>query len=95
MELRRDLPNPADYRPPEWLAAYPGLHMNPKNPLYPSAVADVLDVMNAMGWSLSRAAVMLGVSSSALTRFLYDDPALWTKVSQDRAETGMKPLRKG
>src|SRR5207248_10728502 len=92
MELRREI-DPVEYRPPEWFAEYPGLHMNPKNPLYPSAVAEVLDVLKAMQWAIARAAVMLGLTTSALTRFLHDDPALWTKVNQSRVELGMKALR--
>ena len=69
------------------------MHMNPKNPLYSSAVAEVLDVLKAMEWSVGRAAVMLGLTTSALTRFLHDDAALWQKVNQLRGELGMKPLR--
>src|SRR5687767_12738221 len=91
LELRRDVDS-LTFRPPEWFAQYPGLHINPKNPLYPSAVAIVLDVLRAMRWGVGEAAVMLGISTSALTRFLFDDPPLWTKVNQVRTELGMKPL---
>ena len=93
MELRREISDLPNYRPPAWFGEYPGLRINPKNPRYAAAVAEVLDVLKAMQWSLSRAAVMLGVSSSALTRFLHDDPAVWTKVNDVRAALGMKPLR--
>jgi hypothetical protein len=92
LELRRDVGDPADYHPPEWLAGYEGLHMNPKNPLYPALVAEVLDLLKAMQWQVGRAAAMVGVTTSALTRFLHDDPPLWTKVNQVRAELGLKPL---
>src|SRR5438876_107922 len=51
MELRRKI-DTVEYRPPEWFAQYPGLHMNAKNPLYPSAVAEVLDVLRAMQWAI-------------------------------------------
>ena len=93
MELPRREIDAQAYRPPEWFADYPGLHMNPKNPLYPSAVAEVLDVLQAMGWEVARAAVMLGVTTSALSRFLHDDPPMWTKVNAMRAEVGMAALR--
>ena len=92
MEIRREI-DAIGYRPPAWFAEYPGLHINPKNPKYPSAVAEVLDVIKAMQWSIGRAAVMLGLTTSALTRFLHDDPALWTNVNDVRRELGMKPLR--
>jgi hypothetical protein len=93
MELRREIPDAPNYHPPAWLGGYPGLRINPKNPKYAAAVAEVLDVLRAMHWSLSRAAVMLGVTTSALTRFLHDDPAVWEKVNRVRAELGMKALR--
>jgi hypothetical protein len=93
MELRREIADLAHYHPPAWFAEYPALRINPKNPKYPAAVAEALDVLKAMQWSVGRAAVMLGVTTTALTRFLHDDPAVWTKVNQVRAELGMKPLR--
>jgi hypothetical protein len=92
MEIRREI-DVLSYRPPEFFSAYPGLHINPKNPLYASAVAEVLDVLKASQWGPSRAAATLGVSTSALTRFLYEDPPLWTQVNQLRAELGMAALR--
>src|SRR5439155_7341370 len=46
MAIRREI-DLTDYHPPAWFAQYPGLHINPKNPLYPSAVAEVLDVLKA------------------------------------------------
>jgi hypothetical protein len=91
MEIRRDV-DPLAFEPPAWFAGYPGLRMNPKNPLYPALVAAVLDVMKSTQWSASGAAATLGVSTSALMRFLFEDPALWTKVNEVRALHGMKPL---
>ncbi len=92
VKIRHDV-DPLNYSPPNWLVDYPGLHINPKNPLYPMVVADVLDLLKAMQWSAGRAAVLLGVSTSALTRFLWDDPALWGAVNQERILLGMLPLR--
>jgi hypothetical protein len=54
----------------------------------------VLDVLKAMHWEVGRAAVMLGFTTSALTRFLHEDRPLWTKVNGARVELGMKPLRR-
>jgi hypothetical protein len=92
MTIRHEI-DPLTYRVPEWFHEYPGLHINPKNPRYPSAVAEVLDVIKGMQWSIGRAAVILGVTTSALTRFLHDDPPLWANVNQTRVELGMKPLK--
>jgi len=92
IEIRHEI-DPVAYQPPAWLAEYPGLHINPKNAVYPSAVAEVLDLIKGMQWSIGRAAVMLGLTTSALTRFLHDNPPLWAKVNQMRGELGMKPLK--
>ncbi len=91
MHLRHEI-NPVSYQPPGWWGDYAGLRINPKNPLYPSAVAEVLDVMKEMRWNVSRAAILLGVPASALLRFLHNDPPLWQRVNELRAELGMGPL---
>ena len=93
LEIRRDVAAPLDYRPPVWFADYDNLHINPKNPLYPAAMAEVLDVLKASHWSVGSAAGLLGVSASALTRFLHDDPPLWEHVNRSRAALAMAPLR--
>ena len=92
LEIRREI-DAVNYRPPAWFSEYAGLHMSPKNPKFPAAVAEVLDVLKAMQWSVGHAAVMLGVSTSALTRFLHDEPAVWGKLNQVRASLGMNGLR--
>jgi hypothetical protein len=92
MEMRREI-DAMNYRPPEFLAGYPGLKMNPKNPLYPSAIAEVLDVLAAMRWEVPKAAAMLGVSTSALMRFLHEDPPLWTKVNDVRVALGSSAIK--
>lgn len=93
MEIRREIDEPLSYHPPGWFAEYPNLHINPKNPLYPSVVAEVLDVLQAGHWSIPSAAGMLELSNSALIRFLHDDSAMWEKVNRARAGLGLTPLR--
>ncbi|MEA2707626.1 MAG: hypothetical protein QOF78_227 [Phycisphaerales bacterium] len=93
MDLRREIPDLVNYQPPAWFADYPALRINPKNPKYPAVVAEALDVLKTMHWSIGKAAAMLGVTTTAFTRFLHDDPALWTKVNDARVELGMKALR--
>ena len=93
LELRRDVADPLTYHPPAWFAQYPSLHINPKNPLYSAAMAEVLDVLKASQWHASAAAGMLGLSTGALTRFLHDDPPLWEHVNRTRAALGLPPLR--
>jgi hypothetical protein len=90
---RRELGDPLHYRAPEWLAQYPALRINPKNPLYPAALAEVLDVMHATHWEVPAAAAMLATSTRGLLRFLHDDPPLWEHVNRVRGELGMAALR--
>ena len=92
LAMRREI-DPIAYRQPASFAQYPALHINPKNPLYASAVAEVLDVLAAMRWDVPRAAVVLGLSTRALLRFLHDDAAVWEQVNRVRVELGMKALR--
>ena len=91
MEIRRDV-DLTNYQPPAWLAEYEGLKMNAKNPLYPSLVAEIMDLLKAAGWGVGRVAAMLGVSTSAFTRFLHEDHHLWANVNHVRAELGLKQL---
>jgi len=93
LELRRDIViDPLTYRPPAWFADYPKLHMSPKNPLYPATIATALDVLKATHWQVPAAASLLGLTTSALMRFLRDDGHLWATVNRHRAELSMPPL---
>src|ERR1043165_2554735 len=51
MEIRREI-DPLTYRRPDFFGQYEGLHMPPKNPVYAATVAEVLDVLKAMQWSV-------------------------------------------
>jgi hypothetical protein len=92
MEIRREVDLTA-YQPPSWLAAYEGAKMNPKNPLYPSLIAEVFDLLKAAHWNLAPAAAALNTSSSALSKFLHADPHLWAKVNHFRSELGLAPFK--
>jgi hypothetical protein len=94
LELRRPVAEANEYRPPEWLTReYPQLRINPKNPRYPAAVAEVMDVLVATHYEVAAAAGMLALSNRGLLRFLHEDHALWEKVNRVRGEMGMKPLK--
>src|SRR3954465_11064641 len=54
-EIRREV-DLTTYQPPAWLADYQGLKMNPKNPLYPSMVAEVFDLLKGAHWNIAPAA---------------------------------------
>jgi hypothetical protein len=94
LELRHDVAiDPLTYHPPAWFAEYPRLRMAAKNELYPATIAAVLDVLKATHWQVSAAASLLGLSSSALVRFLHDDGHAWAMVNRQRTELGMPPLK--
>ena len=92
IESVRNAVDPLTFHVPAWLVEYPGLHISPKNPRYPGALALLLDVLKSTQWSVPRAAAILNVSSSALSRFLHDDHHIWSHVNQTRTSLGMKPL---
>jgi hypothetical protein len=92
LEIRRPVEDALDYSPPAWFAQYPLLHINAKNPRYPAAMAEVLDVLAAAHYQMPAAAGMLGLSTRALLRFCHDDHALWERVNRARVDLGMKPL---
>ena len=93
LELRREL-DPLTFAPPAWLEEYKvvGFHMAERNPLYPALVALVLDVMKGVHWEVGRAAVMLGITTGSLVRFMHDDGQLWQRVNRTRQQLGIKPL---
>ncbi|HWB54033.1 MAG TPA: peptide chain release factor-like protein, partial [Tepidisphaeraceae bacterium] len=88
MESPRTPVDLVNFEPPAWLDEYLklGLHISPKNPLYPQLIALVLDLLKSAQWEPFRAAPSLRISTSALIRFLAADPPLWAKVNSIRHE---------
>jgi hypothetical protein len=60
---------------------------------YPRAVGTVLDVLAESGWSVSRGAEVLGVSTAKLVGFVKGDKALWTEVNRQRSAINLSALR--
>ncbi len=69
------------------------LAVGQRNDRYYFAVREVLDVLAACGTRVSEAAERIGVSTAHLVKFIQEDPKLWERVNQMRAEAGIKPLR--
>jgi hypothetical protein len=94
LESARNEIDLVEFHPPDWMEEYVqlNLRMSEKNPLYPQAIALILDLLKAAHWEPGRAAVSLGVSTSALIRFLANDGAMWTKINSIRKELGMPSL---
>jgi hypothetical protein len=70
-----------------------GITIGPRDPDYFRVVREVLDVLAACGMRVSEAAAVLGLSTAQLVKLVQDDPKLWERVNQLRAQTGAKPLR--
>lgn len=60
---------------------------------YPATIAALFDILAANGWQVAEAARPLGVSTSALGRFLEADPVVWRAVQARRQAVGLAPLR--
>ena len=60
---------------------------------YPATVAALFDRIEAADWQLGTAAEALGITTSALARFLEGDPVLWRAAQERRQALGMSALR--
>ncbi len=70
-----------------------GLAINPRHRDYPALLAEALDMLADSGWSASKAARRLGVTTSQLLRLVRRTPRAWELLNQQRREHGEKPLR--
>ena len=69
------------------------ISMGRRDARYPATVAAVFDALEGCGWEIGTAASRLGLSTSALARFLEADPAVWRAIQQRRQAAGLAPLR--
>jgi hypothetical protein len=68
---------------------------NPRHADFPRFVLEALAALDAAEGGLSRAGSNLGVTSSALTRFLRSEKAVWAKAQEIRKRHGLHPLKNG
>lgn len=69
------------------------IEMGRRDARYAATVAAVFDVIEGHGWQIAEAAGDLGVSTSALGRFLEGEPAVWRAAQARRQAVGLTPLR--
>jgi hypothetical protein len=87
-----DLPN---FQPPDWFLTIHRqnkIEASPRHPLYTAAGGLILDLLVALRGNPAAVAVNLGLSTTAIVKFLEDDPHLWTAANEIRAKEGMKAL---
>jgi hypothetical protein len=59
---------------------------------YPAAMGKILDLLDHVGWSVSDAAKILGVSTGQLVGFLRADGALFAEMNRQRKDKGLRGL---
>jgi hypothetical protein len=87
-----DLPH---FQPPEWfltIRRQNKIEASHRHPLYTAAAGLILDLFQALSGNPAAVALNLGVSTTAVVKFLEADPHLWTAANQIRAQSKMKPL---
>jgi hypothetical protein len=85
----------ATFGPPDWFLAIRRqnqIEASHRHPLYAAAGGLILDLLAALRGNPAAVAVNLGVSTTAVLRFLETEPVLWTAANRIRAEAGMAPL---
>lgn len=63
--------------------------------MYLPVIGLILDVLTAIGFSVSEAAKLLELSTSNLVKFLQGDEKLMARVNEMRLIAGFKPLGAG
>jgi hypothetical protein len=90
-------PLTAEQLTPEALAVRPEwgdtIHTRRKDARYWPAFGLVLDVLHAQTARVSETAAALGVSTGQLIDYLQQEPQVWQRANEMRAEFGHKPLR--
>jgi AraC-like DNA-binding protein len=84
------------WEPPPGLALLVRVGSGPavrREPRYALAIATVFDLLEAHGWSLADAASHLGVSTSALGRFIAEEEGVFRAANTQRRAAGLSPLR--
>ena len=88
---------PDEYRPSDLfracVTATGRLTISQKDPRYCCVVAELLDVLQAVGASVRDAADMLSLSTAGLVKLAKGNPHLWKKVAELRDRAGLTPLR--
>jgi hypothetical protein len=83
------------FEPPDWFLEV--RHQNRietsyKHRFYAPVAGLILDLLAALHGSPADVAGMLGISTTAVIRFLENEPVLWTAANRIRSETNLPPL---
>jgi hypothetical protein len=98
LKLATDLREPIDlqrFEPPDWFCSIRRqnqIEASHRHPLYAAAAGLILDLLHALAGNPAAVAANLGVSTTAVVKFLENEPHLWTAANKIRSDLGMKPL---
>jgi hypothetical protein len=98
LKFAADLRAPIDlahFEPPEWfltIRRQNQVEASHRHPLYAAAAGLMLDLLQATGGNPAHVAVNLGVSTTAVIRFLEHEPHLWEAANRIRAGLGLAAL---
>ena len=100
LKLATDLREPVDlarFEPPEWFLSVRRqnrIEASHRHPLYPAIAGLILDLLQALAGNPAAVAVNLGVSTTAVIKFLGSESALWVAANEIRRRLGMTPLQR-
>jgi hypothetical protein len=80
------------FSPPDWFLSIrhgTRIEVSHRNPLHAPTAGLMLDLLAALNGNPAAVAVNLGVSTSAVIKFLESEPQLWAAANRIRAELGM------
>jgi hypothetical protein len=93
IELREEIP--PRFEPPDWFLSIrhnDRIEASYHHPFHAPASGLLLDLLKAMHGNPSDVAVMLGLPTTAIIRFLENEPALWIAANRIRTDQSMAPL---
>jgi hypothetical protein len=98
IKLAAELREPIDlltFSPPDWFLQIrrgKQIQVSFREPTYAATGGLMLDLLAALHANPSAVAINLGISTTAVIRFLEGEHALWAAANRIRKEEGLKPL---
>lgn len=94
IDLRETI-DPVKFEPPDWfleIRRNNRIEASYRHPFYSAVAGLILDLLKELHASPADVAGMLGVSTTAVIRFLENEPQLWTAANRIRADSALPPL---
>jgi hypothetical protein len=98
IKLATDLREPVDltrFEPPDWFLSVrrqTHIEASHRHPLYAAIAGLILDLLEALAGNPAAAAINLGVSTTAVVKFLESDHAFWAAANRIRAGRNMPAM---